>query len=366
MVLKITKKGVKVSWRALLSAGAGLFILGMIVAWSGFINIGATTGHWWATDWFLHWAMRNSVRAQAALTVSTPAADATGILSAAGHYAVTCALCHGAPGELPSPVMQATLPTAPDLAVNAAQWKDKQLFWIIKHGVKFTPMPAWPTQERDDEVARMVAFVRSLPGMTSVRYRELAYGTGKRILGEAARLDDALLDCARCHGKDGRGRGQPDIPILAGQKAPYLSAALTSYASGQRESGVMAAAAARVDPDALHALAEYYSSLPGLGWPSADDAVASSEEDRQAALIVAQGLPEANLPACASCHAPGKQPLYPVLAGQKATYLAARLTLWRGDETIVEAKKPNAPMAVIARRIPETMIEPLARYYSSR
>ena len=107
MVLKVTAKGVKITWKGLVSMGAGLFLLGMLVAWSGFINIGATTGHWSVTDWFLHWAMRNSVRAQSALTVNVP--DKTAIVSAAGHYAATCALCHGAPGERPSPVMQATL-----------------------------------------------------------------------------------------------------------------------------------------------------------------------------------------------------------------------------------------------------------------
>jgi cytochrome c553 len=366
MVLKVTAKGVKITWKGLVSAGVGLFLLGMLVVWSGFINIGATTGHWSVTDWFLHWAMRNSVRTQAALTVDVPAADETGIVSAAGHYAATCALCHGAPGERPSPVMQATLPAAPDLAVNASQWTDEQLFWIIKHGVKFTPMPAWPTQERDDEVARMVAFVRALPGMTTDRYRELAYGRGQRIVGgEAMRMDDALPDCARCHDADGRGRAQPDIPILGGQSSDYLLATLTAYASGERSSGVMGAAAARVDSGALRALAEHYAALPGLAWPARKVAAAPSQEDRQAALIVEQGLPEANLPACNSCHAPGKRPHYPVLAGQKASYLAARLILWRGDATVVDAKKSNAPMAVIARRIPERMIGPLARYYGS-
>ena len=203
--------------------------------------------------------------------------------------------------------------------------------------------------------------------MSPDRYRELAYGRGQRIAGgKAMRMDDALPDCARCHDADGRGRGQPDIPILAGQNSDYLLATLTAYASGERSSGVMGAAAARVDSGALNALAEHYAALPGLASPLEADAAALSEEDRQAALIVERGLPEANLPACSGCHGPGKRPNRPVLAGQKASYLAARLILRRGDATVVDAKKPNAPMAMIARRIPERMIEPLARYYDSR
>jgi mono/diheme cytochrome c family protein len=69
--------------------------------------------------------------------------------------------------------MQATTPPAPDLAVTARTWSDPQLFWIVKHGVKFTPMPAWPAQDRDDEVRRMAAFVRRLPDMSPAEKEHL-------------------------------------------------------------------------------------------------------------------------------------------------------------------------------------------------
>ena len=95
------------------------------------------------------------------------------------------------------------------------------------------------------------------------------------------------------------------------------------------------------------------SAMPGLGAPPANG-------DATAARIVTQGLAEKQLPACASCHAPGKP--YPVIAGQRATYIAQRLRQWRGDETVVDARKSHATMPVIARRIPEEMIDPLARY----
>src|SRR3546814_1800421 len=121
----------------------------------------------------------------------------------------------------------------------------------------------------------------------------------------------------------------------------------------------MATAAARVDSTALRALAEHYAALPGLPEPASP-----TSDGSPAARIVTHGLPEANLPACANCHAPGKRPHYPVLAGQKPAYMAARLRLWRGDETIVDARKPNAPMPVIARRLPEHLLEPLAQYYA--
>jgi cytochrome c553 len=356
---------VRITWTRVLLALALLATLGLTVAWLGIINIGASTGHWAITDRFLHWAMRNAVRTQAALTVRGPVTDPGGMVSAAGHYAASCSFCHGAPGEQLSPIMQSATPPPPALTQTAGEWSDRQLFWIIQHGVKFTPMPAWPAQDRLDEVRRMTAFVRALPGMSPERYRALAYGPGGRIAGgKAVTLQQALPDCARCHGEDGRGRDQPDIPILAGQKADYLLATLDAFADSRRHGAVMQAAAIRVDSDTRRALADHYAALPGLSPARSVVSAAASAEDALAARVVAQGLPEADLPACARCHAPDKRATYPVLFGQKREYMVNRLRLWRGEATTVEARKPNDAMSMIARRIPEHLIEPLARYYA--
>ena len=358
MSVRITPRRVVVTALALMAAG-------IAIAWSGIINIGASTGHWAITDWFLHWSMRNTVRTYAYLTVDAPAIDDDGLVAAAGHFAATCAACHGAPGERASPVMQASTPNAPDLALTADTWKDRELFWIIKHGIKFTPMPAWPALDRDDEVRRMAAFVRRLPTMTPERYRALAYGPGRIAGGEPQRLDDALPDCERCHADD--GRGQADIPVLAGQKPAYLFAALVAFASRERSSGVMNAAAARMDPAAMRALADHYAGLPGLTestMPASD--VETTGSSSSAERIMAKGLPAIDLPACSKCHATGKRPDYPRLSGQKPEYLAARLRRWRGDPRVVDARKDPDTMPMIARRIPEHMIEPLARRLAQR
>lgn len=361
MSVRVTPKRVVIT---VLVLGA----VGVTIAWSGIINIGASTGHWAITEWFLHWSMRNTVRTYAFFTVDEPAVDDGGLVSAAGHYAATCATCHGAPGERPSPVMQSSTPNAPDLAVMARTWEDRELFWIIKHGVKFTPMPAWPALDRDDEVRRMAAFVRRLPTMTPERYRELAYGPGRIAGGEPRRLEDALPDCERCHADDGRSQG--DIPVLAGQKYAYLFAALVAFASRERSSGVMNTAAARIDPALMRALADHYASLPGLVEPTTIGTeaatIAADANDASAARIVASGLRAINLPACSKCHAAGKRPDYPRLSGQKPEYLAARLRRWRGDPGVVDARKDPDTMPMIARRIPEAMIEPLARLLARR
>ncbi|MEH3098804.1 c-type cytochrome [Sphingomonas adhaesiva] len=349
---------IRVTWKRVVLTLVGLVVAGLLFAWSGVFNISASSGHWAISNWFLHWTMRNSVRTHTLLeSPERPIATDGQLVSAAGHFAAACATCHGAPGQRPSPVMQRATPHAPDLTTGETKekWTDAELFYILKHGVKFTGMPAWAAEGRDDEVRRMVAFVRRLPGMTPAQYRQLsgeATGAGTtdvRALGGAT-----LAGCVACHGSDGRGRGQSDIPILGGQNPRYLEVALAAYADGRRHGAVMANAAETLTAQERRALAVHFAALPGLG---ATPATGGSAAVRR---IVERGLPARQLPACASCHAPGRA--QPVLAGQRAGYLAQRLRNWRAEEGEVDARLPQDAMAVIARRIPEEMIDPLARY----
>ncbi|GGB23185.1 cytochrome c [Sphingomonas metalli] len=326
----------------------------MLYAWSGLFNVAASSGHWPITDWFLHWVMRNSVKTRSAFDSPKDARADQDLVSAAGHFAGACAACHGTPGRRPSPVMQAATPPAPDLAVNAKQWTDRQLYWILDHGVKFSGMPAWPARDRPDEIRRMVAFVRALPTMSVARYDALVgAAAGAGTTGPRGVQDGVLAGCAGCHGADGQGRGQPDIPILGGQRPAYLLASLQGYATGRRHSAVMGNAAAALRPEEMRRLAAHFAAMPGLGSTAPANIPA-------ARLIVERGLPDRQLPACASCHTSSKP--YPVLAGQRASYIAQRLRQWRGEKEVVDARKDQAVMPVIARRIPEEMIDPLARY----
>lgn len=345
---------IRITWARAVAALVGIVAAGLLFAWSGVFQIAASSGHWPITAWFLHWTMQNSVRTHAAFTApSNPRADQQ-LVSAAGHFAAACASCHGAPGRRPSPVMQAATPHAPNLSINAKEWTDKQLFWILQHGVKYSGMPAWAVQDRPDEVRRMVNFVRQLPTLSAEQYSALTQGAaGAGTTGARGLREGVLAGCTGCHGADGRGRGQPDIPVLGGQRPDYLLASLRAYATERRHSAVMGNAAAALNEGEMRALATHFAAMPGLGrTPPSGSA--------RAQAIVERGLPEVQLPACASCHAPNKG--YPVLAGQRASYLAQRLHQFRGEKEVVDARKTQATMPVIARRIPEDMIEPLAAY----
>ena len=201
----------RISLKRAIVALLGLGILGTLFAWSGAMQISASSGHWRITDWFLHWTMRNSVRTYAWLDAPPDPLDDEGLVSAAGHFRQACQVCHGAPGVRPSPVMQQATPPAPDLARTAGEWRDRELFWIIRHGVKFTGMPAWAAADRPDEVRRMTAFVRRLPQMTAAQYQALTQaGEERRLPGVAPAT---LSACTSCHGVDGQGQPHSSLRL---------------------------------------------------------------------------------------------------------------------------------------------------------
>ena len=75
--------------------------------------------------------------------------------------------------------------------------------------------------------------------MDAATYRELAYGGRNAPTWNVADVREAIAECTRCHGADGRGRS-PSRLSLAGQNEAYLLESLRAYADWPRPSGVMA------------------------------------------------------------------------------------------------------------------------------
>lgn len=357
--------------------GVVLAIGGFLFAWSGLFNIAASSGHWAITEWFLHFAMRQSVETHAMGIETPPLDDPAMVAKGAGHFEAGCAPCHGTPGHRPNPVANGMTPTPPHLVDHVASWEPKELFWIVKHGVKYTGMPAWPALHRDDEVWAMTAFLTRLPDLDPDGYRRLAFGdAGAGNTGAAGLPDDASDDvvryCARCHGDTGTGRGLGAFPILAGQSEPYLRAALSAYAGGERPSGVMQLATAGLDDATLRALARHYATRgarAGLAEPCVQgdrSRRVDPELIEKGRRIAHAGVPEAGLPPCASCHGPAdisRHSRYPELAGQYRAYLALQMRLFRQG---ARGGSPYAHiMTTIGKRLEDEHIDAASAYYAS-
>jgi mono/diheme cytochrome c family protein len=80
--------------------------------------------------------------------------------SGAVTYKAMCARCHSTPEGNPSVYGQSFYPPAPQLAGGMYAYTDSQLFWIIKHGIRNTGMPAWSSMLSDEEIWQIVALLQ--------------------------------------------------------------------------------------------------------------------------------------------------------------------------------------------------------------
>jgi cytochrome c553 len=210
-----------------LTAGA----IGLFVLVSGIMPVKASSGHWEITNWVLSFASRRSV-ATNSLGISVPRLDDPNLIRlGAAHYESGCQWCHGSPDERRPRVPLAMTPAPPYLPDSVDRWKDRELFYIVKHGIKFTGMPAWPSQVRDEDVWPVVAFLRAFPEIDADQYRQLA-GRDPEPLARtefaapALFVGSALQQCIACHGIDGNRQMGELVPQLAGQSQAYLEESL--------------------------------------------------------------------------------------------------------------------------------------------
>jgi mono/diheme cytochrome c family protein len=96
------------------------------------------------------------------------------LMAGAGTYREMCAHCHGISRESDNGLGRSFYPPAPQLPVTRTSYTDNERFWIIKHGIRNTAMPAWGNLLSDDEIWQVVALIRdfdSLPDSVTAALR---------------------------------------------------------------------------------------------------------------------------------------------------------------------------------------------------
>lgn len=83
--------------------------------------------------------------------------------AARAAYTGSCSQCHGAAGDGRGAFGQTAFPHATDLTGESTrELSDEQIFYIVKNGLGYTPMPAYGGQYSDLELWGLVNFIRSL------------------------------------------------------------------------------------------------------------------------------------------------------------------------------------------------------------
>ena len=159
-----------------------LAILGVVgvlaFVYSGIYPIGADVPHSKATHWLLE-TLRDRATERASENIVVPNLDDPQMLASGGaDYNEMCSGCHLKPGREQSEIRQGLYPQPPNLAKGGDDHGDDareaaKRFWIIKHGIKASAMPAWGLTHDDARIWAMVAFIRRLPELTPDQYQIL-------------------------------------------------------------------------------------------------------------------------------------------------------------------------------------------------
>ena len=79
-------------------------------------------------------------------------------------YATDCSMCHGSDGHTPTDSGRWMYPRAADLtSPEVQQYRDRELFWIVKNGIRLSGMPAFGKVESDEHIWNLVHYLRTLP-----------------------------------------------------------------------------------------------------------------------------------------------------------------------------------------------------------
>lgn len=149
-------------------------IAGFAYLYSGAYPVGADVPHSAPVTWFVRTLKNRSVESHASDVKNVPNLDdSTLILEGARHYEHDCRGCHLAPGHTESETAKDMYPHPPKFT-KGTDLSPEQFFWITKHGLKDTGMPAWGKSSSDDELWSLVAFVeRRIAKLSPEQYQEL-------------------------------------------------------------------------------------------------------------------------------------------------------------------------------------------------
>ena len=164
-------------WRLVIGT---LVVLAGVVAvaiYEGLYNIAADVPHTQPVYWLLETARERSVAVRARdIVVPNDLDDANRISK--GRIFGDVQWRHLAPGMERTEISGGLYPRAPELR-RGTDLTPAEQFWIIKHGVKLTGMPAWGVTHDDELLWDVVAFVRKLPEMTPEQYETLVKNAPK-------------------------------------------------------------------------------------------------------------------------------------------------------------------------------------------
>ena len=263
------------------------------------------------------------------------------------------------------------------LSERLARWQFALLFvgfnltFFPMHQLGLSGMPSAPDNGR-------FTIVRNGPFMPINRALLRVVTTALALVATSARpadvgappfsdtLEQRLVACAACHGKQGEGIRQNEYyPRIAGKPVRYLYRQLVNFREGRRSYPQMVYFTRYLSDEYLLEIATYYSQLKPP-FPTPIQPSATREALARGEALVLRGDPAKGVPACAECHGKaltGMQPGIPGLIGLYPDYINAQMNAWKSR--IRHATEPDC-MAKIAGKLSGVDIASAAAYLASQ
>lgn len=177
--------------------GAALLAL---VAAAGFVRLGlydvsATSSHTGIVYRLLETTLKYSVRARAAGIEVPPLHEPQRLAHGAACYRDHCLQCHGGPGVAPLDIGKSLQPLPGPLVDAARRWRPEELYWITRHGIKMSGMPAWELRLSESELWAVVAFVDRLAELSPADYARTMAGVPAHQCMSASAACTGLPGC---------------------------------------------------------------------------------------------------------------------------------------------------------------------------
>lgn len=174
----------RVAGITLAASAATAVLLGALFVYTGVYDVSATSQHTSAVYHLLETSLRRSVKLRTA-NVRVPALDNTdGAINGFKLFRSHCVQCHGAPGISPQPFALGLTPVPASLLATASKWPAAEIYWVIRHGIKMSGMPAWRYRMNDEEIWDIVRFMQILPTLSPADYQHWNLQHAREVSGQ--------------------------------------------------------------------------------------------------------------------------------------------------------------------------------------
>lgn len=151
-----------------------LILMSISIARLGIVAVNADGNHSSLEARLMPLALQSSVARHAPDLTNPVQVTEDNLKSAAILYRANCSQCHGTPAGPTTLMGKSFYPPATQLGDGLHDYSESQIFWMIKHGIRNTGMPAWGDLLPDESIWQLVNLLKhqdDLPPSTKAQLK---------------------------------------------------------------------------------------------------------------------------------------------------------------------------------------------------